>query len=205
MLRSFAVVVSALAAFAAQAQEGKSAESDAAKSASAAEKIDRPVLVASRTNPPATTDARVPAPASGGNPAAKPPGMPVEPADCSAIESFLDGTKLIVRAYQAPPTASANGWMRAPFVAAVARCGRLYILQVRSESRDPWVVRQARLATPGGVVLQVQALHSSERKDQRAVNVIVAKAPQGAKLPTLKLDLSGEDGRVAQAEVGDLP
>lgn len=195
MMRSLIVVVSALAAFSAQAQEAKGTKAAAAKPASATEKVEPLVLAASRTNP--TT--------AEGSPAAKPPGTLVEPGDCSVVEAFLDGTKLAVRTYQAPRAAPTDGWQRAPFVAAVARCGRLYVLQVRSKSRDPWVIRQARVAAPGGVVLQVQALQSSARNDEATINVIVATAPQGAKLPTLKLDLAGEDGRVAQAEAGDLP
>jgi len=205
MVRSLIVVVSALAAFAAQAQEGERTKVDRAKSGPASERVERPVLVASRTNPSVTTDTRVTASTSGGSPAAKPAGTPVAPTDCSVVETYLNGTDLAFRTYEEPRTAPTHGWQRAPFVAAVARCGRLYILQVRSKSRDPWVIRQARVAAPGGVVLQVQALRSSEMKDQRAINVIVAKAPPGARLQTLTLDLSGEDGRVAQTEAGELP
>jgi len=205
MMRSSLIVVSALAAFAAQAQEGKRTEVDAAQPASASEKVERPVLVASRTNPPATVDTRAAAPASGGEPKAQSAGTPAERADCSAVESFLDGTELAVRTYEEPHAAPARGWMRAPFVAAVARCGRLYILQVRSKSREPWVVRQARVAVPSGVVLHVEALRSGALPDERAFNVVVVRAPPGAKLSTLRLDLSGEDGRVAQAEAGNLP
>lgn len=195
--------MSALATFSAQAQEAKGAK--AASASSAHEKGERPVLVAARTSPPATSDTRATGTANGGRPTAKRAGTPDEPADCSAVESFLEGRKLVVRTYEAPRTMPTRDWQRAPFVAAVARCDRLYILQLRSLSRDPWVVRQVRVATPDGVVLQVQALHAQELYDQVAVNVIVAKAPPGVKIPTLRLDLSGEDGRVAQADVGDLP
>src|SRR4051812_18069829 len=131
MLRSVSIVVSALFTSLVQAQETKAAEAAATKSDASSESVERPMLVASRTNPSATADTRATAPASGGSPGAK-PGTPVEPADCSAVESFLEGTNLVVRTYEAPATPPSKGWMRAPFVAAVARCGRLYILQVRS-------------------------------------------------------------------------
>lgn len=67
-MRSFIIVVSTLAALAAQAQEGKRTEVDAAKPAFASEKVEHPVLVAARTNPPVTRDTRASTPASEGSP-----------------------------------------------------------------------------------------------------------------------------------------
>jgi len=55
------------------------------------------------------------------------------------------------------------------------------------------------LEGPNGEVLQVEALFSRGLPGQRrrSVNAIVARAPAGAKLSRLRLDLSGEDGREA--------
>lgn len=119
--------------------------------------------------------------------------------------------EVVTRDYEAPPRSQAttsNGWQQIPYVKSVTRCGHLLVLLVESQSRDAWVIRQARLEGPDREVLQVTALRSNAIKYLKSpisVNVITAKAPPGSKLSRLKLDLSGEDGRVAQAEVGQLP
>jgi hypothetical protein len=113
--------------------------------------------------------------------------------------------------YPAPSDAEASGakgWRQAPYVASVSHCGQVFVFQVQSRSQEAWVIRQARLEGPNGEVLQVEALLSKVLpvgQRHRTVNVIVARAPAGAKLSRLRLDLSGEDGRVAQTEAVDLP
>jgi hypothetical protein len=94
-MRSLMVVVSALAAFSAGAQEGKRTEVDASKSASMSERVERPVLVASRTNPPATADTRATAPARGGSPKAQAVGTPgdVLTAPLSSPFSMAPGSR----------------------------------------------------------------------------------------------------------------
>jgi len=214
MSRGFAIVVFTLAAFAAQAQETKGAEPAASTVAGVQqEKVEQPLLLASRTAPATLTGpSGTASPAGGANAGAKPAeGTAVEPTDCRIAETYLVLEKLVTRDYEAPirsQATSSNGWQQTPYVASVTRCGHLFVLQVVSLSRDVWVVRQARLEGPGREVLQTRALRSNAvntLKGPIAVNVITAKAPPGAKLSRLKLDLSGEDGRVAQVEVGDLP
>lgn len=209
MLRGLAIVVSALAALAAQAQEAVS-EQPASGASGAADQVNakRPVMLASRAAPSTTSDHAAVSIGNGADAGTKPQeGAPAKVAasDCSVVETYLAGGTLAVRTYEAPPDSRTSGWKRAPYVTSVTRCGRLYILQVMSVSQDTWVIRQARLEGPGGVVLPVEALHLGTGPAQRTVNVIVARASAGKKLLRLKLDLTGEDGRVAQAEVGDLP
>lgn len=94
---------------------------------------------------------------------------------------------------------------RPPFVASVAHCGQRYIFQVKSSTRDAWIIKGARLEGPNGEVLRVIALTFDALQDRWSVNVIVADAPLGVKVSKLKLHLTGQDGRVAQPEARDLP
>lgn len=125
MLRGLAIVVSALA-FSAQPQGTK--EVDATGAQSVPENAERPVLVASRTALPATAETR----ATGSTPTAKPVERQRSPltAPLSSRCSMALSSRSI--RYEAPCAAPAHGWTRAPFVATVVRCGRLYILQVKS-------------------------------------------------------------------------
>src|SRR4051812_21987197 len=213
MVRNLAIVVSAVAAFTAQAQQSQAAApAESTNTAGVPENAERPVMLVSRTNPGSTSSA-APTVAPGESPDAgtKPRNAaatgPVR-LDCSSVETYLGGGQLTVRTYPAPDDSEASatsGWKRAPYVASVSHCGQVFVFQVRSRSREAWVIRQARLEGPDGVVLPVEALFSREQPNQRSVSVIVARAPVGAKLSRLKLDLSGEDGHVAQAEAVDLP
>jgi len=205
MVRNLAIVVSTLVAFAAQAQQVQVAvPATSTSTASEPENAGRPIMLASRTSQGS---------ASGATQTVAPdqsPGAGTKPrsADCSSVETYLGGGQLTVRTYPAPPNSEASGakgWKRAPYVASVSHCGQLFVFQVKSQSREAWVIRQARLEGPNGELLQVDALRSGELPDHWSVSVIVARAPAGAKLSNLRLDLSGEDGRVAQAEVRDLP
>lgn len=213
MMRNLAIVVSALAAFAAQAQQTQAAApAESTNTVGVPENAKPPVMLASRTSPGSTSGAaQTVAPAEGPDVGTKPRNTPatgsVRP-DCSSVETYLGGGQLTVRMYPAPSDSEASGskgWKKAPYVASVTHCGQVFVFQVRSQSREAWVIRQARLEGPNGEVLQVEALYPGELPDHRSVNVIVARVPVGVKLARLKLDLSGEDGRVAQAETGDLP
>jgi hypothetical protein len=212
-MRNLAIVVSALAALAAQAQQTQAtAPAGNSNTGGVPENAERPVMLASRTSPDSTSGApQTVAPGESPDAGTKPRNAVATGTvrlDCSSVETYLGGGELTVRTYPAPDDSEASatsGWKRAPYVASVSHCGQVFVFQVRSRSREAWVIRQARLEGPGGVVLRVEALYPGEHADHRSVNVIVARAPVGAKLSRLKLDLSGEDGRVAQAEAVDLP
>jgi hypothetical protein len=212
-MRNLAVVMSALAALAAQAQQIQpAAPAESTNTAGVRENAERSVVLASRTSTGSTSGATQPAaPGESPDTATKPRNTAATGTaghDCSSVETYLGGGELTVRTYPAPPASEASGakgWKRAPYVASVSHCGQVFVFQVRSRSRDAWVIRQARLEGPNGELLQVDALFSREAPDRRSVNVIVARAPVGTRLSRLRLDLTGEDGRVAQAEVGDLP
>jgi hypothetical protein len=215
MMRNLAIVVSALAALAAQAQQAQIAvPATSTSTAGEPENTERPVMLASRTSPGSTSAAAQTAPPAESPDAGMKPRITAAtgPAghDCSSVETYLGGGDLAVRTYSAPPNSEASGakgWKRAPYVASVSHCGQVFVFQVQSRSQEAWVIRQARLEGPNGEVLQVEALLSRELPagQHRSVNVIVARAPVGAKLSRLRLDLSGEDGRVAQTDAVDLP
>ena len=131
-------------------------------------------------------------------------------ADCSGYNALLDGAPPVVRTYAPPSSASAeskqNAWKQPPFVGAIERCDNLYLVQVVSESKAPWIVAQARVEGPDGEALEVHAFGFKELKGTRLViNVIVAEAPPGVRHPDLTLHLVGENGRVAQVEARDVP
>lgn len=166
-------------------------------------------MLASRTTPTAPAARSPSAPVPGPNPDAGTKAedrSATDPPDCSAVQAFLGVNRLSIRTYDPPPAKPtiASDRVRAPYVAAVARCGPRIILQVQSRSPGAWSVRQAHLESPGGELLEIEALHSG-KLNQWSVNVIVAKLPEGASITKLRLDMTGTDGRVAQAEVGDLP
>jgi hypothetical protein len=217
MVRGFVVLVSALAAVAAQAQDPVSskAEAEAGAAATVPRKTDdHAVMLASRSAPVPSSvqlsaNARSPSPGARSDAGTTTSATPTSASDCSIVESLLGGSAPDVRTYRPPSSGLASNstsWGKAPYVAAIAHCGDLYILQVRSHSRDAWVVQRARrLEGPDGAVLQVEALRSRTLRASWTVNVIVAKAAPGAKLSKLRLHLSGEDGRVVQVEAEDVP
>ena len=216
-MRNLAIVVSALAALVAQAQQAQAAvPATSTSTAGDPENTERPVMLASRTSPGSTSEAAQTAPLPESPDARTKPQVTAVTGhaghhDCSSVETYLGGGELAVRTYSAPPSSEASGskgWKRAPYVASVSHCGQVFVFQVMSRSQEAWVIRQARLEGPNGEVLQVEALLSKVLPVGRrhlTVNVIVARAPAGAKLSRLRLDLSGEDGRVAQTEAVDLP
>jgi hypothetical protein len=130
-------------------------------------------------------------------------------ADCSIVETLLHSDVPAVRIYQPPRSAqtgpSNNAGERTPYVATVVRCGRLYIFQVRSRSKAPFVIGTARLEGPNGDILRVTALRSRKGGWSWDINIIVAEAPPGMEVPKIKLNLMSEDGRAAQLEAGGLP
>jgi len=211
MMRGFAIVVSALVALAAQAQQTEGAEIAVGTATVPQESAERPVMLASRTVPAALSgNARKTAPGGAGDAGTKPGEVAAtEPAgpDCSIVETFLGGLTPAIRKYQSPLPDSREQMTeeRPPYVAAVAHCGQLYIFQIKSSAKDAWVVQGARLESPKGELLQVNALRFSALQDDWSVNVIVAEARPRMKVSRLKLHLTGQDGRVAQLEARDLP
>lgn len=130
-------------------------------------------------------------------------------ADCSIVETLLHNDIPAVRIYQ-PPRSAQTGMPKdageqAPYLAAVVRCGRVYIFQIRTQSKDLFVIGEARLEGPNGETLRVTALRSRKEGWSWDINVIVAEAPPGMEVPKIKLNLMSEDGRAAQLEAGGLP
>lgn len=122
---------------------------------------------------------------------------------------MLGDDLLAVRSYSPPPPQSTKGWKEknAPYVGKAIHCGNRYVLQVKSLSAQPWVIKQATLEGPNGEVLKVQRLgfEKGKRGAPWDINAIVAEAPPGLEVSSLKLNLTDADGRVAQLEVRGLP
>lgn len=125
-------------------------------------------------------------------------------ADCPVFEGVLKGRILAVRTYPPPAKSRKNPRENPPYVGAAIRCGNRYVLEVMSKSKEPWVIKQATLVGPNGEVLQVQRLGFEKGRDWD-VNGILADAPPEVGVTSLKLNLTGADGRVAQIDVRDLP
>jgi len=200
------MVVLALAATAAHAQEVKAAGHTGA--ATAANEDPPPIVLASRSTPEPRSS---PLARSPGSPDSGDAGTTIREGTAATdyvISTYLEGGGPVVRTYQAPASGPQeepeNVWERAPYVRSITRCGRFYIFQVWSSSTDAWAIDRARLEGPKGAALQVVAVHSTVR-DYLSINVIVAAAPPETKLSKVKLHLTGQDGRVAQPEARDLP
>ncbi|HVE83696.1 MAG TPA: hypothetical protein VND93_12635, partial [Myxococcales bacterium] len=105
-----------------------------------------------------------------------------------------------VRTYKDLPAAqwAQSTWSQAPAVVRAARCGNRYVLQVKSRSAEPWVLKEARLEGPNGMVLKVAGLRW-RLADGWSINVVMVEAPegQGADFPLVRLHLVGQDGRAA--------
>jgi len=207
MLRGLMVVL-ALAATVARAQEAKAASSSG--EAAPAKAGEREIVLASRTTPEAHPPplARSAGSRDAGADAGT-VGRETIFAPDAVIATYLEGGTPVVRSYQEPASEPQgtrdNSWEQAPFVRSITRCGRLYIFQVWSRSKDTWVVDRARLEGPKGETLQVNALHFNQVEGGWDINVIKAEAPPGTKFSKLKFHLTGQDGRVAQPEARELP
>lgn len=68
-------------------------------------------------------------------------------------------------------------WEEAPSVSRATRCGRKYLIQVMSRSKEPWLVKEARLEGPNGVLLKVKGIRSGVRR-RHAITIIVARCPR---------------------------
>ena len=129
-------------------------------------------------------------------------------ADCSVSEALLSGQAPAVRYYAAPPAppnGQRNEWNQAPFVGSVVRCGQRFFLQVYSQSASSWVIDRARVEGPQGETPKVGKPQFRPQGQAWDINLIVAEAPPGVSLSMLTLHMLGEDGRVAQTTVKDLP
>ncbi len=163
VLRNLAVLISALVTMSAQAQDAstpvveKKPTSVAPPAEGEQSAIDvatlRPPMESGRplpplSAPPAKPDAGVDASAR------------QEPDDCGMEQSLFDQDDVPVgiRFYPLPaPTArpkpdrqQQRAWDVRPAVATAGRCLRRYVIQVRSESGEPWAVKTRRWWAPTG-------------------------------------------------------
>jgi hypothetical protein len=164
----------------------------------------------SEATQPAVALASPPTPASQSSPLVPSAGSSGGDGVRCLVDAYSTGGKPAIRDYQPPARSAAGGsetspWEQAPYVSSVTHCGRFYIVQVLSMSKDPWAIGHARVEDGHGNVLRVDDLSFNPLKGRFGVNVIVAEAPPGANVPTLTLDLMGTDGRVAQIVVKETP
>lgn len=217
MVRGIAVLASALVAVAAQAQDAQQSKNEGRIALAASDPSaggDQPKVLLASTTPMADQGARIspddPAKHSsiGQNARAIPDqGTSAAPADCSE-EALLSDAPLAVRVYKTPlPGHLGKLWKEPPAVSKATHCGSKYIIQVRSRSPDPWVLKAARLEGAGGELLKVERVRSRLGEDGWTRNIITVEVPQGvgADFPLLKLHLVGEDGRVALLDGVVLP
>jgi len=216
MGRGIAVLVSTLVAVSAKAQEAQRSSGDGqSRAAPGAEaKADRLRMILASTTPMETqstpllpSNGPAPQPHSDERGVTRPAATPAT-TDCSVVEALLGDAALAIRKYGAPPAEHDNSpWKTAPWVWRASRCGNRYFIQVKSRSSEPWVLQQARLEGPNGVVLKVDGVRSRSRRDGWDVNIIVAEVPEDAKaeFPLLRVHLAGEDGRVAVLDKVVLP
>src|ERR1043165_1504289 len=125
MMRGFTVLVSALAALSAQAQDARTTKG-AAKASN-------------------------------------------KPADCSVVDTYLAGGAPAVRTRQTS-LAEREGtqikiWAQSPYVNSITRCGRLYIFQLWSRTKEGWIVDGAGLDGPKGEVLRTTPLRFKPLQD----------------------------------------
>jgi hypothetical protein len=126
------------------------------------------------------------------------------PTDCGIQQSMLadEDPPVAVRSYE--PETQDGG----PAVRRVGRCLARCIIQVWSQSKEPWVVKNARVEGPGGEVLKVTDIRSQPTAANKIISVINAERTNGAALRskmTLTLHITGEDGRVALLQDVELP
>lgn len=203
MLRSIAVIVSVLVAMSAQAQDASTPEGEEKPApnapAPAAEGEESQAVVAS-IEPAGSQRPLLPQPA----PAARSDAgieaeLPREqPTDCGMQDSMLgdQDPSVAVRSRQPEITDRPEVWR-------VGRCFRKAILQVKSKSKEPWVIKSARVEGPGGEVLKVTGIRPRLVAPDMTISVIVAERTDGAALTSkmkLTLHLVAEDGRVALLE-----
>ena len=202
------MVLFAFAATVAQAQEAKKA-AEGAQRAVLREGQQPPSLPASRlalqpSAVPLSKKAGAPDGGAGAGSVAG-EGTSDELAPCPAVWALLDDGTVGVRVYSPPPPKQREDWTERPtYVSTAMRCGSRYIFQVKSRSTEPWAIEHARLEGPNGETLQVRSLSFKKGRDCD-INIIVAEAPPGVAVASLKLDLTGPAGRVAKLEAGNLP
>jgi hypothetical protein len=217
MVRGIAVLTSALAAVGAQAQDAQPSRDNGKivlVTPDSSKGGDQLKIVLASTTPMADQNARTSpdSPAKGSSTAPNARAIPDQgtstaPADCSE-EALLSDAPLAIRVYKAsPPAHWGNFWKEPPAVSKATHCGSKYIIQVRSRSADPWVLKAARLEGAGGELLKVERVRSRLGEDGWTRNIITVEVPQGvgADFPLLKLHLVGEDGRVALLDGVVLP
>jgi hypothetical protein len=198
MLRILAVLVSTLVAMSAQAQDAPTAppaegtQPDPLLGSRAPLEGDHPLSpTAKPAQPDAGTDATT----------------PDEPDDCGMEQSFFDqaAPPVAIRIYPpATPAASPEGdgqplaWDIPPAVFKVGRCGRKYIIQIKSESKERYAIKDATLFGPGGEILKVIRIRSGTVSRATSINVITVERAKNVSEPDLRViffQVIGADGR----------
>jgi hypothetical protein len=206
MLRSLAVLVSALVAVSAQAQDASTpkVEEKPALAAPSPEGEQSPVVLTPRgpVAPPAKLDAEVDA------------STHEEPDKCGIEQSLYDGKDVPVgaRSYKAtspnPDGQQRKTWTAPPRVENVGRFRQSYFIQVVSESDEQWVVRDAKLVGSDGKLLEVVRIRPRKPGGNVSLNIITAVRTEGTAEPDYMLDtilLSGKDGRAIVLQNISLP
>ena len=183
MLRKLAVLLSALVAVSVLAQDASTPEPQEKPAAAAP--------AASPAEPAAEVDA----------------GAPEEPDDCGLHQwaRETDDEKeppFGLRSYEpAPPSLDRRqkkAWIVPPGITRAGRCLSRYYLLVRSESKEPWVIKEAKLVGADGKVLKVIEIDPKQVPPNVSLNVITAvrtEGATGANYVLRTIELKGKDGR----------
>ena len=207
MLRSLAVLMSALVAMSAQAQDvSKTGSEGQPAPAARSTKAKRKPAIASKAQPlesapQAKPDARVAAPTS------------EEPPSCGMGEWIsVDQPAPSATRFYDPAVAAASpqlaGWKAVPRVRKAGRCLRKYFIQVLSSSKEPWTVQDATLVGADGEILKVIDIQAYGNTKIGNINIIVAEKQKGVAEPdytVVAFRLVGTDGRSAVIQNVKLP
>jgi len=217
MARVLVLLMSAVVATSAEAQQDAAHASSSEETASHAmpEGADGPgappIMVASTTTPQSQPSSQSPS-----GPASKPSGSGDEDAslqDATAairrafVRLMLTDTKFEARCYQQTLPHTTDSRTADTTITCAARIGREYYIQVRSRSDEPWILQHARVAGRNGEMLKVYDVRSQPTGKGWYFNAIVLEVPESAGSDYLltRLELVGQDGRVAVQEEVLLP
>jgi hypothetical protein len=219
VVRSLAVLMSALVAMSAQAQDASTAGSEGKPAPAArSKKAKRRPATATRAQP-VESGAPVPQPSAL---QAKPDAgvdasIPEDPPHCGmgqwifsdepapvAIRFYPEGTAVAL-----PQEAGLRQtWKTPPEVWKVGRCLDKYFIQLRSSSKKPWELKDAMLVGAEGEILRVTDVRSRLGANNKSINIVEAERTKGVTEPNYRLAtlvLVGKDSRIAILQNLELP
>jgi hypothetical protein len=205
-MRSLALTL-ALVAMSVQAQEASTPEGEKKRAPSAtapaAEGEQSQALMASIEPAGSQRPALPPSTPAARSDAGAEAGPQQKPTDCGIQQAMLvdEDPPVAVSLYNSQTQSDR------PRVSRAGRCFRKCILQLKTESKEPWVIKNARVEGPGGEVLKVTDIRSRPDAD-KTISVIEAERTNGPALSSkmlLTLHLVAEDGRVALLQDVELP